>query len=137
MAHTHVTLLDIPDLDDDHLSLGHIIAELELCGENNASISVVAKVVRRLIEAARRHFAREEEMMARDEYPLLDRHRESHHELIESVEGLAGRLSAGRITVNKELIAVLWEWEIGHIDTADREYADYVKTRKIGPDTPV
>jgi hypothetical protein len=37
--------------------------------------------------------------MAHDAYPFLARHRESHCQLIEFIEDLAGQLSSGRITV--------------------------------------
>jgi hemerythrin len=68
-------------------------------------------------------------------YPFLARHRESHRQLIEFIEDLAGQLSSGRITVNKEVIAGLWDWEITHIDTADRDYAEYTKSPKAAPVT--
>jgi hemerythrin-like metal-binding protein len=135
MPDARVHLLDIPTLDDDHLALGHIIAELELLGENNASGTVVANVIARLIAAARLHFAREEEIMAHEAYPFLACHRESHCQLIEFIEDLAGQLSSGRITLNKKVIAGLWDWEITHIDTADRDYAEYAKNRKPAPVT--
>lgn len=135
MPHAHVHLLDIPSLDDDHLALGHIIAELELLAENHASSSVVANAFDRLIAATRQHFAREEAIMANDEYPYLARHRESHRELMKFIEDLAGQISSARITLNEELIATLWEWETTHIDTSDREYGEYAKNRTLAPVT--
>lgn len=132
MPTTRIRLLSIPELDDDHLALGHIIAELESYGENDARPAEVADVMTRLAAAAGRHFAREESLMSDDEYPLLARHRESHRELIHYIERLAQELSSGRVAVNAGLVAALWEWEIGHIETADREYADYVEKRMRG-----
>jgi hemerythrin len=137
MPHTHVHFLNIPDLDDDHLTIGYIIAELESCGENNAPAFEIANVLDRLVDAARGHFAREEAMMSLDEYPLLEPHRETHLELIKLLEALAVQVSAGEIKVNPELIVALWEWESRHIDTSDREYAEYFKKQHIGAGSSV
>src|SRR6185295_20087584 len=38
MPHAGAHFLDIPELDDDHVALGRMIAELELLGENNAAV---------------------------------------------------------------------------------------------------
>ena len=127
MPHEHIYLLGISDLDEDHLTLGHIIAELELLCENPAPIAKVANITARLVESARDHFAREEGIMADNEYPYLEAHRQSHRKLLEFVEALADQLSTGRMVVNQELIAALWDWETGHIETSDREFGEYLK----------
>ena len=111
--------------------IGYIIAELELCWESDAPISKIVNVLARLIDTACGHFAREEASMARDEYSGQERHREAHVELLSVLEALARQISYGEIAVNQELIAALWEWETGHIDRFDREYAEYLK-RKVG-----
>src|SRR5581483_7305339 len=73
-----VHLLGIAELDDDHLALGHIIAELEAAGERNAATAEVADIVTRLAEAAKTHFEKEEQMMQRHAYPFLHRHHQAH-----------------------------------------------------------
>ena len=131
MPHEHIYLLGISELDEDHLTLGHIIAELELICDKPAPIAKVANIATRLVESARDHFAREEGIMAENEYPFLEAHRQSHRKLLEFVEALADQLSTGRSVVNQELIAALWDWETGHIDTSDREYAEYLKNAAL------
>jgi hemerythrin len=127
-----VNLLGIANLDEDHLALGHIIAELEFSGENNAPAAEVGAIADRLVEAARAHFAREEEMMAKHNYPFMEQHRQAHCDVIQSVEGLAGRFSAGHIVPDKDVIAALWNWELAHIDQSDRLYAVFALNEKIG-----
>ena len=129
MVKKHVHLLGISKLDQEHLLLGYIIAELELAAEQNAHVAAVSAITARLIQAARAHFAHEEKMMERDGYPLLNHHRESHAQLIRFVEALASQLAAGHIQLDKELLATLWDWETGHIEYADREYADFIRER--------
>jgi len=133
VPHAGVPLLGIPELDDDHAALGHIIRELALLGENNASISLVANAAMRLAEATRKHFIGEEEEMMRAEYPHVALHRESHRELAAFVEGLSEQLRGGLIAPDVEVIAALRERDVSHINTSDREYAEYALTRRAGP----
>ena len=128
-----VYLLGIPELDEDHLALGRIIAELEIADENDGDISEVTSIAERLVEAARSHFQHEERMMIRDDYPLLEAHRQKHRELIAFVETLCRELSTGVARLDKKLIAVLWEWELSHIDTSDRGYAEHMHRRAAWP----
>ena len=132
MSYHRVSLLGISELDDDHLALGHIIAELELSGEDDAKAAEVGVIAKRLVDAAKLHFEREEAMMEQAQYPLAERHREAHGELIEWIEGLTGRLASGEVTPDKDVIAALWGWETAHIDSSDRMYAVYAMEKKIG-----
>lgn len=130
-----VRLLGISEVDEDHLRLGHIIAELELYVGEPASIEV-SQVASRLVQATCEHFRREEEIMELHQYPLVEQHRTSHRDLLRFVESIAEGLSVGRITVDAGLISALWEWELTHIDVADRDYADYALRRKTPAPQP-
>ena len=67
------------------------------------------------------------EVMTREEYPGLEPHRDLQEELISFIEALGARVLSGQIRVDRDLIATLWEWETGHINSKDLEYAEYVR----------
>lgn len=129
MTHERVQLLGIAELDDDHVRLASIVAELELCAENRGQASEAGRIAARLLEAAKAHFAREEQLMEESKYPGLAQHREIHANLIHFIGALANELAAGYVQVDEQLIASVWEWELEHIDTTDKEYADYVRQK--------
>lgn len=130
MPNNRVQLLDIAELDDDHLKLAAIIAEMELCIEKELATNA-GQLLEPLLTAARRHFQDEERLMAQTEYPLLAKHQEGHAELLRFMEGVIGRVANGQLRVDTELIAKLWYWELEHIDTSDQQYADYLKQHRL------
>lgn len=129
MRPNRVHLLNIPEMDEDHLALGHIVAELEAAEENQASTAEVASIFTRLIDATREHFIREERMMAFDQFPFLEDHREQHKRLLAYIELLRRELIQSGTALDKETVVSIWDWSLSHMDTIDREYAEYLHRR--------
>jgi len=105
-------------------------AELESHVEGNASIAVFVPILEQFMELARVHFNHEEEMMGHDAYPVLGTHRLQHENLLRYLELLIGQVANGRLDVDKNLITALWDWGTVHIETYDREYANYKGRRQ-------
>jgi hemerythrin len=78
-----------------------------------------AAVLAELNAYARFHFLSEENMMMRDGYPELARHRRLHDDLIDS-------LSAREHEV---ILRFLADWFVHHTAGEDRHYADFVQQR--------
>ena len=128
MPPDRIHLISVPELDEDHIALAHIIAELEAAEESEAPTAQCSSIVARLIEAVREHFTAEECIMSLDGYPLLEHHREEHRRELAFIESVGKELSNGMV-LSKERILSIWDWSLRHIDTSDREYAEYIRER--------
>src|SRR5579884_368258 len=129
MSLDRVPLLGIPELDDDHLEMCYIIAELESREEENTPVAELVAVLERLIKAAQLHFGHEEQMMERDGYPRFEEHRLHHENLLRYLRMLVPRITDGHMRGYKNLITAIWDWGTVHIDTHDREYANYIRSQ--------
>ena len=128
MPSDRIHLLSVPELDEDHIALAYIIAELEAAEESEAPTAECLSIIARLIEAVREHFTSEECVMAFDQYPLLEQHREEHRRELAFIENVGKELSNG-MALRKETILSIWDWSLRHIVTSDRAYAEYVRER--------
>ncbi|MCB1749953.1 MAG: hemerythrin family protein [Gammaproteobacteria bacterium] len=75
---------------------------------------------------ARFHFLSEENMMQRDAYPGLERHRRLHDELIDALSSREHAVSlADEATTVDDIVRFLVEWFVHHTAGEDRLYAEF------------
>ena len=120
-------LVKVPAIDDDHKRL------FALMNEMLASTPLRAEAINRAVEDLCRyttfHFAREQEGMARSDYPDLETHTSEHGRLVLQLEHLIGRMmTAGPAAIDSELARFLQSCFTDHIMDWDMKYADYLRS---------
>ena len=74
-----------------------------------------------------RHCAIEEEFMRQEDYPQLDRHRQEHQHLLESVADARRRFDSGDIEGTRRFCTELLEWFRVHAHSEDAQLAAYLE----------
>lgn len=117
-------------IDDDHRHLFELLAELE---SRDLSGGFPADVIARLEDYAEHHFAREEELMRRVEYPDYDAHVAKHRlfiEWLETVKATYRRAAESPYEIGEMVNDFLGRWLTEHIEHEDMKYRDFILSRR-------
>ena len=111
-------------LDADHKALIRIINEFEEKADQGFDRAVLSDTLKRLLDYAREHFAREERLQARINYPYYDRHCQEHRRLLKEVEAFARSYMVNAEIemdngVKVTILQFLRDWLINHIIEQD------------------
>lgn len=123
----------ISEIDRQHQELfrmGSEIYDLVLDVSGEAPPEQVFSLVEALKGYAEEHFALEESLMERYEYPDLEEHRKAHEGFRSHVAEISkGGEDQSRTQMVTELIKFITQWVFKHICTEDAAYAPYLKSR--------
>lgn len=122
--------IGVPEIDADHAKVfAHYHAYVRALGRDTDP-HALALAMHAFIHQVRRHFAREERLMAEVGYPDRVHHRTMHRHLLHDAEDFLARLvvDPGR----DELVTVtrfLERWFMDHITTQDRKIGEFLADR--------
>jgi len=128
--------LDIPEIDSQHetmISLVNLIHETMLQGADKATLDVLLS---QLLEHTQIHFAYEEELMSRNNYPGYEAHKSEHNRLMQHLRDLAERYSNGELLLSFAVALELKGWAAVHIEKSDRPLATFLNSQKVIEATP-
>lgn len=77
------------------------------------------------------HFLSEQLLMRGHAYPGYAAHVQEHEAAIGMMHELRGRLDAGNDDLQPEVLEALRRWLVGHVTSADRAFAEFLKDRGI------
>lgn len=109
-------------IDDDHKKLISLLNKLIAAHYAGVSGSVLADVFAELQAYATEHFAREEGILERLNYPDIAEHRNQHNQFIEDLAHIMESKAGGA------LIQMLADWLINHIVEHDMKIRDYLQS---------
>ncbi len=115
-------------IDRQHARIVELINELDRAREHGGTSSGVQAVMRELIDYTQTHFAFEEELQVRADYPFAEAHRYVHTAFTKRVVDYQVRLLAGE-DVTREVGAMLEQWLVNHIKEQDADYAPLVRAK--------
>ena len=118
------------EIDEQHkllFRLAQAVADTLDSAEDHKPDSAKLQV---LIEFAQEHFAFEEGLMRSFGYAEAERHAKYHVALLAELQTHCARVGRGANADRASLVEFLWNWLLLHIDTADRELADWLETRQ-------
>jgi hemerythrin len=122
----------IPQVDREHQRLFDIIAEVDRAldaADRESVAEALRHAIGDLIDYTRSHFTSEEALMASAGYPALAAHRELHSELLRRVSEMRMRVELGDEAAILDLSRFLAAWLTEHIQSADREFGQFVADR--------
>lgn len=132
---TNAHLVGNKAIDDDHRKLVLLFNELIAA----CSVGVDSGIIERALEAAisltREHFTREEQILEKEGYPELRKHRQEHQILLKQLISFGAQLTGGApANVDPSVAGFLREWAIRHILGHDREYLTFLgRTSPVQP----
>ncbi len=119
-------------IDKDHRNLFDMIRKIDQETGKNFNSKKIGKAIENLIQYTEDHFAREEQLMKRYEYPGLEKHKVQHRNLEQTVYALYRVYLAEPESVDtKKLMLFLNNWLSDHILNIDMDYAKYLENNQF------
>ena len=117
--------LGIRKIDEEHAIFLKILNSLEDAVAHGRENQEVGKAIDDLILYAYNHFAGEEKLLRDYEYPDYERHIKIHEAATGKILELANTHQENSGNA-RQLVLVLTEWLINHIQGTDKKYAPYL-----------
>ena len=115
------------DIDNQHKRLLQLAGELHVAMTAGKGNDVLSACLCSVIAYAKIHFASEERLMQKHQYPEYAQHKEAHDQLAARVVQFQTDLKASRTALNIQLMVVLRDWLTDHIAQNDRKLAEYLR----------
>lgn len=128
---TEAYKVNVSVLDKQHQELFDSVNKLERAlrvGEGNAAVD---GILDRLMTYAGLHFAAEESLMERHEFPGLPTHRVQHETFRKKMMTLLERHRGAKQGVAVELLLFLQTWLKGHVLKTDKQYSAFLNARGV------
>jgi hemerythrin len=128
---TEAYKVNVSVLDKQHQELFDTVNKLERAlrvGEGNAAVD---GILDRLMTYAGLHFAAEESLMERHEFPGLSTHRAQHETFRKKMMTLLERHRGAKQGVAVELLLFLQTWLKGHVLKTDKQYTAFLNARGV------
>lgn len=114
-------------VDNQHQELFRMVNDLHAAIMAGTGKEILTPTVTKLAKYTLDHFACEEALMMKVNYPGLAEHRQKHEELTRQVKELAEKYSAGKIVLTITLSNFLADWLRHHIKKHDVALVKYVR----------
>jgi hemerythrin-like metal-binding protein len=115
------------EMDHQHQHLFGLLNTLHGAMSQGKSKDSLPRVFEELIQYTQRHFAAEEALMQKYNYPGFVIHQRQHADLIAQVAQLHKRFLAGDLSVSIHTRDFLKEWLVEHIKGSDQKYSMFLK----------
>lgn len=120
-------------LDEDHQRLLDMFNGLLRTNVATRSKDDLQALLGGLREYTKVHFSREEEMMRQHDYPNLDTHLAAHRYFVDEIAKLSEEFDNGHAMMLRiDLILLLKEWLIEHIQSVDIQYKPFMIPASAG-----
>jgi len=116
-------------LDADHQNLVRLLNEFYDAAQGGHGAAVLNDTLDRLVEYTNAHFAREEALLEKHDYPELADHRIAHQRLREQVQTYRASLDGATPPSDAEVAMFLKNWLTRHIMTQDQAYSVFLRER--------
>lgn len=115
-------------IDEEHKKLVDYLNTLHESIEKGSDIDVLTKTIHSVMAYTVYHFNHEESMFVASDYPDKAEHIQEHRKIAEKLMEIQSKLRLGHTEqLSLELLLVLKEWLISHIQQADMKYVRYLK----------
>jgi hemerythrin len=113
-------------IDYDHQMLFNIANDLHHT-VNAQGPDAIGKSLERLVHYIETHFAREEDLFCKTDYPNAEKHKKNHRDIENLVHEFSTAFASDPHSVDMErLLGFLKEWLVKHIGQLDKGYIPYV-----------
>jgi len=122
--------VNVAVLDEQHKMLFHLLDDLDNCLKGDTT-EEVSFIIGELHAYALYHFAAEERLLARFNYPGLDAHRTEHREFEAKVFEFRSRSIHPDPELPAQMKDFLENWIANHIKKTDQEYSEFFNSYGI------
>ena len=113
-------------IDTEHHRLFDLVNEFHETYLRGNGTKEIPRILNQLVSYAEEHFQHEEDLMSENDYPLIDKHRDQHSELVTSVFEINNRFVADPVKASAETLQFVKTWLHDHIVHDDMDIADFL-----------
>lgn len=121
----------VKDFDEHHIVLFNIINKLSDAMSRGEAQKGLVSILDELIEYTDWHFAAEEVIFDRYDYPHKEDHKKVHKSMLEKARQLYNDAELGRDIMSTEVLDFLQDWIVDHIMVVDKKYEAYLADKEI------
>lgn len=121
---------DIEGIDRDHQHFFQIINKLQDAMSRGKGMEILGALLAELVDHAESHFASEERLMRKYDYPDYQTHHNQHQWMRDKINSLQQQTKNNKLLLSGEVYHHLERWMNAHIIHSDQEFSDFVKLRK-------
>ncbi|MBF0196089.1 MAG: bacteriohemerythrin [Planctomycetes bacterium] len=123
--------VQVPECNDQHIKIIYYINQIHHLVKKSAELEEIKSVLNQLAEFTVGHFAHEEELFQKYDFPDTIVHKAAHEKLLASVGEILQKIEKGEEMNLIEVLAFLRTWLIEHIMGMDMKYGDYLTSKGI------
>jgi hemerythrin-like metal-binding protein len=124
-------MVGVQSIDQEHQGLFAIAEKLHLAMRAGTGSEILQCLLDDLVDYTCYHFAHEEELMERINYPYYQDHCRQHEELRLKVRAMKERVGSGEASMTLEVMQFIMEWLKCHTTTSDRRIGSYITKRGL------
>lgn len=121
----------IEEIDNQHKVLVDLLNELHQAIVEHHGSEAAHRILARLLEYTRIHFAVEESLMRILGYPDYEEHKHHHEMLLNEVRLLSQKLYDDKKSISFELLHFLKMWLTKHIMEEDKQYTPFLLSKGV------
>ena len=123
--------VSVPEFDEQHKKLINIINRMYDALKSGRGKDAVETILPELVDYTREHFANEEALMLKLNYPGYLDHKAKHTALTNQVVEYVNRMKEGRSTAAVEMMEFLKKWLTSHIKGVDKKYGPHLSRKRV------
>ena len=123
--------VSVRDLDKEHMYLFDLINNLNDAMLQGKSKENLLKIIDALADYTVGHFAHEEKLFKKTNYPEFSEHKIAHETFVNKVKEFRDKVNSGEAMVSIEIINFLKDWLINHIGIFDKKYGGHMNKNGI------
>jgi hemerythrin len=123
--------VNIKIIDEQHQKLIELINTLHDQMKKGITDDILKEILNGLVSYTKTHFATEEVLFDKYNYPDAKAHKEEHAILIRQVGAIKKEFDEGRKLLTIDLMIFLKEWLTSHILISDKNYTRFLNNQGI------
>jgi hemerythrin len=121
----------IPSIDGQHQNLFRMAEDLYGAMAAGQGKLALGKILDRLVQYTKVHFAHEERLMSLHRYPGMAEHVAEHQALTRQVVDFQTDFESGKALMTIQVLQFLKDWLKHHIAESDQKYAPFLKEKAV------
>ena len=124
-------ILGIASIDEQHSKWIEMIMQMIDAKDTADKETILLGILDQLGVYTDSHFAYEERLFQKHNYPFASEHMESHQAFLSKLEKFHKDVKAGNAPMNSMVLAEMRTWLIDHICTEDAKYVSFFTSKGV------
>lgn len=121
----------VQEIDEQHKKLFSLLKQLHDAAAVGKARAIVQQVLDDVVNYTKEHFATEERLMQKHDYPDYSVHKHMHDSLVAQAHDLQDKTKHSALTLSMDVMKFLESWIAHHISEADRKLGRHLSSHGV------